>query len=125
MGVIKIKEFNICNIHSTDFDKSLKFYTEILGFKKIQDKGKGALLRANDSLMIFLEGGRKQRESHGSQFPGISLSFSTKEGIRTTYENLKDAGVKFTGEYMEKSPECNVFRCEDPSGNVIEFSGKP
>lgn len=125
MSTIKIKDFNLCTLYVDHFDENLKFYTEILGMKKIRDMEPGVLLSANDQLTIYLEGGREPGPTAGMEGPCTSICFSTEEGIKTSYEKLKDAGVRMVGKYFDFGPEFHMFRIADPSGNIIEFAGKP
>jgi len=125
MGIIELKEFNVCAVYADDFEASFKFYTDILGMKKSRDMGSGVLLQAGDEMTIYLEGGRKERKSPGEKYPSVALCFSTVEGIKASYGRLKEANVRILGDYMEFNPDFHMFICLDPSGNLVEFAGKP
>ncbi len=129
MKNIKLKDLNVVGIYVENLDEALKFYVELLGMKKIRKLGSGWLLRAdglvNGDLSIYIEGGRKRTNPNTDPLTesGLTLCFSTVEGIKNTYEKLKAANVKMVGEYQDYGEEYHMFSCVDPSGNIIEFSG--
>lgn len=126
MALLGISSFNVVAVYVDNFDKAFRFYTEVLGFEKKQDMGPGVLLELKDQLSLYLEGGRKPRpENSEGTLPECVLCFSTNEGLKASFENLKEAGVEIFGEYEEFTPEFHMFRLCDPAGNLIEFAGKP
>ncbi len=124
MGLIQIQDFNLPAVYVDDFPLGLRFYTEVLGFTKERDLPPGVLLRITKDLVLYLEGGRRP-VTEPALHARTSLRFSTAEGMRASYQRLREAGVRMVGEYMAMSPERHLFRIADPAGNVIEFAGKP
>ena len=104
---------------------SLDFYIGTLGMKKIKEMGDGVLLQALGDLTIYLEAGRTTAAADPISGPVSCMCFSLEEGIQASYETLKKAGVPMVGHYFDFGPEFHMFRVADPSGNVIEFAGKP
>lgn len=126
MPVVNIQEFNLVSIYVDCFDECFRFYTEILGFKKTREMGTGVLLQVGDTLCVYLEGGYKP-VTHGKELTETCtcICVSTLEGLKKSYEELKSAGVKILGEYAEFSKDFHMFRIQDPSGNILEFAGRP
>ncbi len=99
------------------------FYTERLGFEKGEDMSPGVLLRAGD-VTLYLEPGRKTRESASREFPEFSPCFAS-ESVKQSYEVLKSAGVTIVEDYQEYGPTFALFKIADPDGNLIELAGQP
>ena len=125
MSLIKVQDFNVATVYVDDFEEGLKFYTEVLGIEKTVPQGPGVLLNANNQLTIYLEGGRQKKSDALSQTPETCLCFWPECGVKKAYELMKEAGVTLVGEYMDCGETFHMYRCADPSGNVIEIAGKP
>lgn len=126
MSIVGLARFETVAIYVVDFEKALKFYTEILGFEKIRNMGPGCLLELKGQLSLYLEGGRKPRiKKDIGTVPACVLCLSTTEGLKESWNRLKKAGVETFGDYEALSDDFHMFRIADPSGNLIEFAGKP
>ena len=55
----------------------------------------------------------------------MTLCFSPTEGLKKSWDRIKEAGIATFGEYEVLSDDFHMFRIADPSGNLIEFAGKP
>jgi len=132
-SVIRLAEFSIATIYASDFEKSLDFYTRVLGMVKSRsmDGGEGVgtggvlLDAANGLLTIYLEGGRARAEVPDRRAPRTCLCFRPEGGVRAAYEALRREGVEMFGEYMKISENFHMFVCADPDGMAIEFAGQP
>lgn len=124
MSLLEIEEFNIATIYVDDLAESMKFYTEILGFKKDFDNGPGVCLKVDNVLSIYLEGGHAKRNI-ADKTAFMSICLYPKGGLKAAWEKLTKAEVKTVGEYEEFGETFGMFRIQDPSGNIIEFAGKP
>jgi len=123
--VIKLRDFNVLTIYASDLERSLDFYTNVMGMVKSRDMAPGVLLDAADGqLTVYLEGGKK-KAAHDSEAPSTRMCFQPEEGVRAAYEALKKHGVIMVGEYMEMAPVFHMFTCADPDGQLIEFAGRP
>ncbi|MFZ5952595.1 MAG: VOC family protein [Candidatus Rifleibacteriota bacterium] len=124
MSLIEIQDFNIVAVYVDDLAEAVKFYTEILGFRKDFDMDPGVCLKIENVLSIYLEGGysRKDPEQKTAQ---VSFCLFPAGGIRNAWQKIKESPVKKIGEYSEFENQFAMFRIADPAGNIIEFAGKP
>jgi catechol 2,3-dioxygenase-like lactoylglutathione lyase family enzyme len=112
-----------------DQDKALRFYTEVLGFKKKQDFPVGEFKwltvvspEEPDGVELLLEpndnpAARTFQEAVYGQ--GIPLAAFAVDDVRGEYERLKELGVVFKGEPTEgPGPSAAVF--DDTCGNLIQ-----
>lgn len=126
---MKIK---LTSVSIDDYDKALKFYTEILGFVKKQDipLGEGArwitvvspdepngtelLLEPNASYPAM----KALKESLVKD--GIPFTAFLVDNVQEEYERMKDLGVEFTMEPTNMGwTSAAIF--DDTSGNLIEI----
>lgn len=124
MSVIEIEDLNIIAIYVSDLERAIRFYTEILGFKKDYDNGPGVCLKVENVLSIYLEGGYSKKNDDHRQ-ACVAMCLNPKGGLRGAWEKLKNSDVQTVGEYEEFGDQFSMFRIQDPDGNVIEFAGKP
>jgi catechol 2,3-dioxygenase-like lactoylglutathione lyase family enzyme len=112
-----------------DQDKALRFYTEVLGFKKKQDFPVGEFKwltvvspEEPDGVELLLEpndnpAARTFQEAVYGQ--GIPLAAFAVDDVRGEYERLKELGVVFKDEPTEgPGPSATVF--DDTCGNLIQ-----
>ncbi|MCD4847955.1 MAG: VOC family protein [Candidatus Aegiribacteria sp.] len=123
MSKIAVKGLQVLSAYVSDLDRSVKFYTEILGFRQIGEVLPGLTLRSGD-LTLYLEPGRQSKVAESGNYAEFSPCFET-ESVKATYEILKNLGVSICEDYQEYSPEFAMFKISDPDGNVIEFAGNP
>jgi catechol 2,3-dioxygenase-like lactoylglutathione lyase family enzyme len=123
---------NLTSVLVDDQDKALKFYTEVLGFvKKVEiPMGEHRWLTAVspedvDGTQLVLE-----PDSHPAAGPfkralvedGIPFTSFVVDDVRTEYERLRAAGVRFTQEPADMGPVTTaVF--DDTCGNLIQIAG--
>jgi len=123
MSRINVKGLQVLSAYVSDLDRSVKFYTEILGFRKIGEVPPGLTLRSGD-LTLYLEPGRQSKVAEPENYSEFSPCFET-ESVKATHRILKDLGVSICEDYREYSPELAMFKITDPDGNMIEFAGNP
>lgn len=126
-SVIRLEDFNVVTVYVSDLEKSLDFYTRVLGMQKTREMGRnGALLNAaNGLLTIYVEAGRARPENPPANAPRTCLCFRPEGGVRAAYEALSKEGVAMVGEYLKLSDKFHLFACADPDGMEIEFAGQP
>jgi lactoylglutathione lyase len=107
-----------------DIDRSIKFYTEILGFRKIHEitipDGRIVFLEISDgqSLELFT-GGVNKTEIEKDSIGYMHLCLIV-ENTKQMVEELESNGVKITSgpNYSDVN---NSFRIKDPDGNELEM----
>jgi catechol 2,3-dioxygenase-like lactoylglutathione lyase family enzyme len=113
-----------------DQEKALKFYTKVLGFKKMADIPMGEYRWLTVVSPEGVEGTELVLEPLG--FPpaktyqkalfkaGIPLTALISKDIQKEYKRLKRRGVKFHGEPVTMGPITSVI-FEDTCGNLINL----
>ena len=126
MSMIKINGLNVVGIYATDLEAAVAFYCGKLGFEKGVAMPPGVLLNAKGAnLTLYVEGGREPRQGAGVKFPHAALCFNAEEGVKAALEKLEKADVKIIMKYGDFNGKFAGFQFEDPSGNVLQFAGKP
>lgn len=123
MSKVKVRDMNVLAVYVNDFEKAKAFYIEQLGFEESEEVSPGILLQSGD-VTLYMEGGRKKRESGLREYSEFSPCFST-DSVKETFEVLKASDVKIVEEYQEFAPTFALFKIADPDGNLIEIAGKP
>lgn len=130
---MKIKGVAHIAYMTSDMEKSLKFYHEILGFKKkfllTSKEGKPWIqyleIAPRQFLELFYNLGNAACEHIGMDVMGtkvgyMHLSLEVTE-IQALEEKLKNAGIKILGSCHLESDNTWQMWVEDPDGNPIEF----
>ena len=125
-------KITLTSVSIDDYDKALKFYTEVLGFVKKHDipLGDGARWitvvspEAPDGTELLLEPNadypamKTLKESLVRD--GVPFTMFQVDDIQKEYERLKRLGVKFSKEPTEMGPTTlAVF--DDTCGNLIQI----
>jgi predicted enzyme related to lactoylglutathione lyase len=119
----------IATIFVTDMDRSVQFYTEVLGLRLTQRFGNHWAQVEAGRLTIGLHpaSGQNPAGRDGSITIGFALSRRIEDAIST----LQQKGVKFRGS-VAQDPNAGKFAYfEDPDGNVlylmeiVEWSAAP
>ena len=122
---------NLASVLVDDQEKALRFYTEILGFRKKTDVPLGEArwltvvsADAPDGTELLLE-----PDGHPAAKPfkealvsdGIPFTSFTVTDVRAEFARLKSRGVRFTQEPVEMGPVTTaVF--DDTCGNLIQIA---
>ncbi len=109
----------------SDVDKSIRFYTELLGFKLEQQFGPAMAIVSKDGLNLWLAGpmsSAAQPMPHGRKPEpgGWSRLVMQSNNLENLVATLKSKDVRFRNE-ITQGPGGSQILCEDPSGNAIEL----
>ncbi|OLS26071.1 MAG: hypothetical protein HeimC2_16930 [Candidatus Heimdallarchaeota archaeon LC_2] len=107
-----------------DVEKSVKFYTSLLGFELKKNFGRFAMI-TKDDLEIWVSGpettGAMPMPNGDKPVPGgWNRIVVVVENINETVDRLKSEGVVFLNEVLSGVGGSQVL-IEDPSGNPIEI----
>jgi len=120
---VRVSDLNVLTVYVTDIERARTFYVERLGFEPGEDMAPGLLLRSG-KVTLYMEAGRRNRQTESREFPEFSPCFAT-ESVKQSYETLKAAGVRIVEDYQEFAPTFALFKMTDPDGNLIEIAGRP
>jgi catechol 2,3-dioxygenase-like lactoylglutathione lyase family enzyme len=126
---MKIK---LTSVSIDDYDKALKFYTEILGFVKKQDIALGEGARWITVVSPDEPNGTELLLEPNATYPaikalkeslvkdGIPFTAFLVDNVQEEYERMKDLGVEFTMEPTNMGwTSAAIF--DDTCGNLIEI----
>ena len=109
-----------------DLPRSLKFYTDVLGFTKTRDferDGKvtgAALLAGSAELSLNQDDGKKGKDR--ALGVGFSIRFTTTQSIDAVAAKAKGAGGKLDSEPAEMPWGARIFAITDPDGYKLVVS---
>jgi uncharacterized glyoxalase superfamily protein PhnB len=109
-----------------DFPRSLKWYTEVLGFTKSRDferdgRVTGAALKAGDvELSLNQDDGKKGKDRALGQ--GFSIRIVTNQSIDDIATKVKKAGGKLDSEPADMPWGARIFGITDPDGYKLVIS---
>lgn len=91
---------HVC-IHTPDIDKSIKFYTELMGFsvvgKETCDFGEYAMLKSGSSRLELIQPNERDEDTFGDKGSITHIGLDVK-GIDEVVADLKAKGVKFVSD---------------------------
>ncbi|MCT7659869.1 VOC family protein [Mycobacterium deserti] len=108
----------------TDVDRAVTFYTDLLGFRLVQQRGPVAIV-ANDPLRLLLSGpgssGSRPLPDGRAQVPGGSNRLVLEvSDLELRIATLQERGAMFRNT-LEVGPGGKQIQVEDPDGNPIEL----
>lgn len=125
----------VTSVSISDYDKALKFYTDVLGFVKKEDVPMGGGARWLTVVSPEDPSGTELLLEPNADYPamkelkkslvndGIPFTMFGVSDIQKEYERLKSLGVKFTMEPTEMGP-VKVAVFDDTCGNLIQIMEK-
>jgi len=106
----------IATIFITDMDRSVRFYTEVLGLRLAQRFGNHWAQVDAEQIVIGLHPATK--ENPAGRNGSITIGFMFTAPIEETVHTLEQQGVKFHGPIAQDNAGKVVY-FEDPDGNVL------
>lgn len=116
------------SLTAKDFDKSFKWYTEVVGFtldRHYERDGKvvGAALKAGDvSFSLNQDDGKKGKDRVVGQ--GFSIMFTTGQDVDNVAARIKAAGGTLDSEPADMPWGARIFRITDPDGYKLVISSE-
>lgn len=102
-------------LYSRDVKRSLKFYTEVLGFDDSWEWGNptdfGGVVKDNVEIFFCLND-----QGH----PGTWIAIILKD-VDAYYNQIKDKGAKIVVEPVSREWNMREMLVEDPDGHIIRF----
>lgn len=122
---------HVTSVYVDDQEKALRFYTDVLGFVKRQDIPMGEYRWLTVASPDHAEGGAElvlEPDSHPAAGPfkralvadGIPFTSFAVDDVRTEYDRLRAAGVRFTQEPTTMGP-VTMATLDDTCGNLIQL----
>lgn len=109
-------------LHPRDFDRSVRFYSDILGLHPMREFGK----RDTRGVVFFLGGGYLELTGQALEPPGPSTELWLQvRDARETEAQLREAGVPILESTVEKPWGLIEVRAADPDGLVLIFVEVP
>jgi catechol 2,3-dioxygenase-like lactoylglutathione lyase family enzyme len=111
-----------------DVEKSIQFYSELLGFKVLQQFGPAMAMVSKSDLTLWLAGppssAARPMPNGDKPVPGGWNRFVVEvDDLNAIVTRLKENGARFRNEIVV-GPGGQQILCEDPSGNAIELFQK-
>jgi catechol 2,3-dioxygenase-like lactoylglutathione lyase family enzyme len=122
---IKVKKIGHLVYEVSDVDRTVKFWTEMLGFQ-VSDKNEFGMvfLRTNSdhhTIAVMAAKDRKARDDKGLRIDHLALEVASMDELIAARDFLKSHGVSVTWE-GRRGPGGNPgFHCLDPDGYEFEL----
>ena len=114
-------ELGEINIISTNIEKSLNFYRDILGFEVTEKEGEAVHLRGAGHIFLILPFAKTDVNSE-KYCEKSQVSFDLYlEDVESAYNYFKEKNIRIEQD-LNKSKDCFFIR--DPDGLVIEIMRK-
>jgi catechol 2,3-dioxygenase-like lactoylglutathione lyase family enzyme len=111
---MKIEHVDFLSVHSTDLDRSRRFYLETLGLPLDNDRGTGFEVWAGQ-LCLSVWNPTSAGMEWGPSQSHIALHVDDVEAAR---RELEAKGVEFDGETLDTGV-CHMAPFRDPDGNAL------
>ncbi|MCD4651080.1 MAG: VOC family protein [Candidatus Cloacimonetes bacterium] len=113
------------SVYTDDFEKSYKFYHEVLGLQKEFDMGNQACffgIGPENHTGLYLQGGNERIEFKADSMRAAFV-LSVHSAFKM-YEKLVALDIKMMQEEPIDMGQGDFwFQCYDPCGNILEFLG--
>jgi catechol 2,3-dioxygenase-like lactoylglutathione lyase family enzyme len=117
---VKVKSFSWVGVSTDDFDRSIRFFRDLLGFKVWVEGDEQAILttESGQQLEIF---GRDNREKQLTTSPVVAFEV---DDLESACEELRAAGIELIGEIGRWNGFAwQYFR--SPDGHIFEIKSSP
>lgn len=123
---------SLASVSIDDYDKALKFYTDVLGFVKKQDMDLGGGARWLTVVSSKDPNGTELLLEPNAEYPamkalkqalvkdGIPFTAFQVDDVQAEYERMKKLGVEFTMEPTTMGPTIQAV-LDDTCGNLIQI----
>ncbi|KPK17842.1 MAG: glyoxalase [Myxococcales bacterium SG8_38] len=109
-------------LHPSDFDRSTKFYRDVLGLHPMREFGRGNAR----GVVFFLGGGYLELTSGSVESPAASTELWLQvRDVEETERELVAAGVPIVESAVQKPWGLIELRASDPDGLVLIFVEVP
>jgi predicted enzyme related to lactoylglutathione lyase len=111
-------------IYADSLDKSLIFYTQVLGFELTAKIPPSIAMLKSGNINLYIESGYEP-DSNQSSKARVTVFLESNVPAMNVFEHLKSNGVKILQEKPEQLDD-NVwwFQFCDPDGNILEITSK-
>ena len=106
-----------------NFERSLKFYGEVLGFKLIRQdfkEGKFAVFSFNKSIIMIAEIPKLPRP----RGVGVQLRFILPGNLKAYHDKIVSRGAKVDRPIQKRYYGLKIFTINDPDGFELKFATK-
>jgi catechol 2,3-dioxygenase-like lactoylglutathione lyase family enzyme len=103
--------------HVSNMDDSIRFYTEVLGLKKVFQYGQYAGLEMGHFL-VFLSGPDQGGLKRGL---GQGQVYVFCDEVDAYFEEVKSKGAEVIDEPEDRPYDMRDFAIRDPDGNILTF----
>ncbi len=117
---IKTRKIELVWITVKDFDKSIKFFTEVVGMELMnrEDSMGWAELRGNDGSLL----GIAKAHSHNPHQPGSNAVVTiTIDNMEVARKELQEKGAKLIGDVMEVPGHVKLQMFVDVDNNYFQL----
>jgi catechol 2,3-dioxygenase-like lactoylglutathione lyase family enzyme len=118
-------QWNHAGIKTSDVNRSLHFYCDILGFRKLEEVvilNKNYVFVGNDTIKIEIEEKKPgDTQSNMKEQSGLYHLCFTVDDIEKTASELKNKDVKFMLPVSQFIPGRKIAFIEDPDGVIIQL----
>lgn len=117
--------WNHAGIKTADVNRSLHFYCDILGFRKLEEVvilNKNYVFVGNDTIKIEIEEKKPaDTQANMKEQSGLYHLCFTVDDIEKTASELKEKDVKFMLPVSQFIPGRKIAFIEDPDGVIIQL----
>ena len=111
-----------------DLERALRFYTQLLGFERVQKAGPVGIVRRGDLHLLLSgpesSGSRPMPDGRRQEPGGWNRIVLYVEDLDLTIAALRRGGSRFRND-VEAGPGGKQIQVDDPDGNPIELHEAP